>query len=58
MNSFRHEKGIVCIETDIGDPTMYFKERHMPEDLTEYKEKIPSKQKMWEIKLKINIGRE
>ena len=34
------------------EPTTDFKARHMPEEITEDEEKIPSTQRLWEIKMK------
>ena len=52
LKNFRHAEEVVCILTDLEDQATAFKERYTPEDLTEDEDKIPSKQKMCEIKLK------
>ena len=58
LKNFRYSEYIGCIATDMNYPTMDFEEIHMPEYLTEDKEKRPSKQKMWEIKLKKYLDEE
>ena len=35
LKNFRHAEDVVCIETDMEDPTTNFEAGHMPEDLTE-----------------------
>ena len=58
LKKFRHVEDVPFIATDLEDPAKAFESIYMHKYLTGYEEMRPSKQKMWEIKLKKYLDRE
>ena len=58
LKNFRHADDVVCIATDLEDPSTPFLERKITKYLPEDKENTTSKHKMWEIKLNKYVGTE
>ena len=52
LENFINAEDIMCIATDLEEPSAIFKARQMLAYLTEDKEKILFKQNNWEIKIK------
>ena len=57
FNHFKHAEDVVCVPTDLTDPTTNFESKFMPSDLTKEEEKKPRKKKMREVHVKKYLDR-
>ena len=46
LKNFKHAENVVCVPTDLTDPTINFESKFMSSDLTEEEDKKPPKKKI------------